>query len=92
MGRWYFRFPLDQLIRNIRVGLLRCGYFDETKLLFHQPPRDLIVLFVSPGQGHPLVKKYRDPENLVKAIPCSEKLVGLPRSPFVGELELSRHR
>lgn len=79
-------FPSDQLIRNIRVGLHRCGYFQSGTSLFPQATRDLIVLVVSPSKGHPLVQRYRDPEGLRKAIPHSDKMNGLPRSPFVGEL------
>lgn len=79
-------FPSDQLIRNIRVGLHRCGYFRAEGELFTVPPRDLVVLVLSPGGGHPLVKRYRDDEILRSAIPHSDRLIGLPPGPFVGEL------
>jgi hypothetical protein len=79
-------FPSDQLIRNIRVGLYRSGYFSCDGQLFAQRPRDLIVLVMAPTKDHPLVQRYRDPELLRKSIPKSERLHGYPRSPFVGEL------
>ncbi len=78
-------FPSDQLIRNIRVGLLETGYYDRGSRLFSQPEKDLIVLVFSPRKGHPLVQRYRDPSALRKAIPHAEKLKRLPQSPFVGE-------
>lgn len=79
-------YPSDQLIRNIRVGLHRCGYFRSPARLFSQPPRDLIVLVLAPTNGHPLVGRYRDHRRLRAAIPHSDRLAGLPRWPFVGEL------
>jgi hypothetical protein len=79
-------YPSDQLIRNIRVGLHRCGYFRAEGELFTVPPRDLVVLVLSPGEGHPLVERYRDDETLRSAIPHSDRLIGLPPGPFVGEL------
>ena len=39
-----FGYPSDQLIRNIRVGLLQAGYFDRGEQLFDQPARDFVVL------------------------------------------------
>jgi hypothetical protein len=78
-------FPSDQLIRNIRVGLLETGYYDRGKNLFSLPARELIVLVFSPRKHHPLVRRYRDPNALRKAIPHGEKIKRLPRSPFVGE-------
>ena len=79
-------FPSDQLIRNIRVGLHQCGYVRQDGELFAQPPRDFIVLLVAPTKGHPLVSRYRDPDRFRKAIPHSNRLIGLPRMPFIGEL------
>jgi hypothetical protein len=79
-------YPSDQLIRNIRVGLHRAGWFLTENQLFAQPPRDLMVLVLAPTKGHPLVSRYRDPELLRRAIPQADRLVGLPRMPFVGEL------
>jgi hypothetical protein len=80
-------YPSDQLIRNIRVGLLQAGYFDRGRVLFAQPPRDLVVLVLSSKSGHPLVDRYRDPQRLRSAIPHSDRLIGLPRGPFVGQFD-----
>lgn len=79
-------YPSDQLIRNIRVGLHRCGYFSSPGQLFIQPPRDFIVLVLAPTKGHPLVGRYRRQERLRAAVPHADRLIGLPRSPFLGEL------
>ena len=78
-------YPSDQLIRNIRVGLWTCGWFQQ-RPMFEIPPRNFIVVFCSPAKGHWLVKRYRDDAKLLKAIPHSDQLRGLPRLPFVGEL------
>jgi hypothetical protein len=83
-------FPSDQLIRNIRVGLHRAGWFQAEDHLFAVPPRDLVVLVVAPSKGHPLVERYRDADEVRKAIPHSDKLIGLPRSPFVGQVTYSQ--
>ena len=80
-------FPSDQLIRNIRVGLHQAGYFRQDPQLFIQPARDFIVLVVAPTKGHPLVARYRDDDRLCSAIPHADQLIGLPRGPFVGELD-----
>lgn len=80
-------FPSDQLIRNIRVGLLGAGYFDRGDRLFDQPIRDLVVLVLAPRNGHPLVGRYRDAGQLRRSIPHADKLVGLPRGPFVGQVD-----
>lgn len=82
-------YPSDQLVRNIRVGLHRAGWFQAGKQLFAQPPRDLVVLVLAPMKGHPLVERYRDPELLRAAIPHFDRLIGLPRPPFLGELDYS---
>lgn len=79
-------YPSDQLARNIRVGLHRAGWFQPDCELFVMPPRDLVILVLAPVKGHPLVERYRDPESLRTAIPHSDRLAGLPRCPFVGEL------
>lgn len=79
------RFPTDQLLRNIRVGLYQCGYFHQEKL-FDSPPRDFAVILLSPERGNPLVKAYRDEQRLRDAIPHSKQLMRLPNRPFVGEL------
>ena len=80
-----YGFPPDQLIRNARVGLVECGWFGGDQL-FEMPPRDFVLIFCSPASGHPLVRKYRNPDKLRAAIPHSDRLIGLPPSPFVGEL------
>ncbi len=80
-------YPSDQLIRNIRVGLLQTGYFDQGEELFEQPPRDFVVLVLAPSKGHPLVEQYRDRWKLRGAIPHADRLVGLPQDPFVGEID-----
>jgi len=79
-----YGYPSDQLIRNIRVGLWECGWFRPTGF-FETTPRDLVVLVIAPRRGHPLVEQYRERATLLEAIPCREKLRGLPRTPFVGE-------
>lgn len=78
-------FPSDQLIRNARVGLLEAGYFAGHGL-FPTRPRDFVLILLSPFGGHPLVARYRQLARLLEAIPHSDRLVGLPRLPFVGEL------
>jgi hypothetical protein len=74
------------LIRNIRVGLHACGYFRD-QALFDSTPIDFIVILLSPINGHDLVRRYRDEHRVRKSIPHSDRLVGLPRTPFVGEIE-----
>jgi hypothetical protein len=78
-------FPSDQLVRNARVGLLEAGYFGDHGL-FPAVPRDFALVLLSPFGGHPLLARYRDPHRLREAIPHGDRLLGLPRSPFVGEL------
>lgn len=78
-------FPSDQLIRNARIGLRENGWFEED-LLFNNPPRDFVLILLTPSTGNPLVQEYRDPDRLRAAIPHGERLKQLPRSPFVGEL------
>ena len=80
-------YPSDQLVRNIRVGLLQTGYFDQGEQLFDQPPRDFVVLVLAPFKGHALVEHYRDRQKLKEAIPQSDRLIGLPRGPFVGQID-----
>jgi hypothetical protein len=81
-------YPSDQLIRNIRVGLWECGWF-HFESLFEMKPRDFAVIVVGPEKGHHLVAKYRDPGKVLASIPRSERLLGLPRVPFVGELSFA---
>jgi hypothetical protein len=78
-------YPSDQLIRNVRVGLLECGWLQKGSM-FELPPRDFILLLCYPGKGHPLVHEYRDTARVRAAIPHSERLMGLPVTPFIGEL------
>lgn len=79
------RYPSDQLIRNIRVGLHECGWYDRGHL-FNMPPRDFVQLVIAPTKDQPLVRKYRDPAHLLAAIPHATKLKGLPRLPFIGTI------
>ena len=81
-------YPSDQLIRNARVGLWNCGWYDD-KRLFDVPTRDFVLVLCSPVKGHRLVERYRDPERLRRAIPHSDRLRGLPEFPFIGELSYS---
>jgi len=78
-------YPSDQLIRNVRVGLAECGWFSR-RSIFTIEPRDLVVVFCSPKKGHALVERYRQAEHLLASIPHSDTLVGLPASPFIGEV------
>ena len=78
-------YPSDQLIRNARVGLYQCGWYDE-ELLFQLRPRDFVLILLSPNLGNRLVQEYRDPERLRSAIPHGKRLRHLPDSPFIGEL------
>jgi len=81
-------FPSNQLIRNARVGLLECGWFQADRL-FQVAPRDFVLILLAPIRGHPLVQRYRDSKRLKAAIPHSERLPELPRLPFIGELGFS---
>lgn len=79
------KYPGDQLIRNARVGLYGCGWYDEPKL-FVQPKRDFALLLVTPTAGDSLVAKYQDAATLRSSIPQGERLATLPGPPFIGEL------
>lgn len=81
-------YPSDQLVRNIRVGLLECGWYDRPRL-FDTRPRDFVQILVAPSRNNPFVAKYRDTAKLLAAIPHADKLRGLPRAPFVGELSFT---
>ena len=85
------KYPGDQLIRNIRVGLHHCGYFVE-KGLFETVPRDFVAILLAPRTENQLVRRYRREDKLRRAIPRSERLAGLPRGPFVGEIGYGRIR
>jgi hypothetical protein len=74
----------DQLLRNARVGLWRCGWYDE-ELLFRSR-RDFALVLMTLKGGDPLVKEYRDPARLRAELPHGELLTELPRGPFVGGL------
>jgi len=78
-------YPSDQLIRNIRVGLLKCGWF-RSQELFEMVPSDFFQLVISPRGKNQLVDHYRSPVHLTTSIPYSEQLSGLPRQPFIGQL------
>lgn len=77
-------FAGDQIIRNIRVGLFECGWYQEERLFDHAP-RDFMFLLISPESGNDLVARYRDIDAIRASIPNSDQLLGLPGSPFVGE-------
>lgn len=79
------RYPSDQLVRNVRVGLLECGWY-RTEQLFHSVPRDFVQVLVAPKKGNLLVAGYRDRARLLASIPHNDKLLELPQAPFVGEL------
>ena len=76
-------YPSDQLIRNVRVGLMECGWFQRGHL-FRLPPRDYVLLLCWPSKGHCLVQRYRDADELRKRIPHSDRLIGLPAIPSLG--------
>ncbi len=78
-------FPSDQLIRNARVGLYQCGWYDEARL-FEIPPRDFVLILLTPSLGNRLVQEYRDPDRMKASIPHGDRLSRLPRGPFIGEL------
>jgi len=78
-------YPSDQLIRNARIGLHRCGWYHENEL-FNQQPRDFVLLLLAPSVGNPLVNRYRERETLLSSIPHHEQLKDLPKLPFIGEL------
>lgn len=78
-------FPADQFIRNIRVGLLECGWFSKGDPVA-APPRDFVCILLSPHKGNEIVRRYQNPINVMAAIPHNDKLLGLPKTPFVGEL------
>jgi len=75
----------DQLIRNARVGLYACGYFNRDRL-FDVGPRDFVLLLLGPTKGHRLVDRYRCAEQFRAAIPHGDRLTRLPEPPFIGAL------
>ena len=84
-GRKQTEFPSDQLIRNIRIGLWRTGWIQEPSL-FERTKRDLGIILISPNGGNELVRAYRDLGHLTQSLPCRDHLIGIPRTPFIGEL------
>ncbi len=77
-------YPADQLIRNIRVGLLRTGWISEPRL-FQTARRDFLVMVVSPHQQSPsLVREYSSPHGIRQAIPNCSSSTEIPLSPMVG--------
>lgn len=86
-------YPSDQFVRTIRVGLLETGWF-QAEELFDHPPRDFVCCMLGISVENPLVAKYRDPAQVMAAIPQSDRLKGLPGQPFVGEIsypQIARH-
>lgn len=77
--------PADQLIRNARIGLYQSGWYQEERL-FEMPPRQFLLILLTPRTGNPLVAEYRDPDRLRAAIPHAGLLPQLPDLPFIGEL------
>ena len=84
-GNSQSEFATDQLIRNIRVGLHACGYFESPSLL-PSPVRRLAVILLTPAGRHPLVEAYRNTNRLMSAIPGNHPLKTLPIEPFVGQI------
>jgi hypothetical protein len=41
-------FPADQLVRNARIGLYENGWIEEDRL-FHAPPRDFVLILLTPS-------------------------------------------
>lgn len=78
-------FPADQLVRNIRVGLLETGHY-RTPSLFEAGRRDFAVIILAPNRGQSLVRDYRNVGHLQQAIPNSHLIDPWPSSPFVGEV------
>lgn len=79
------KYPGDQLIRNARVGLYKCGWYGEPERLFDIPQRDFVLLLLSPRPCNTLVQKYRDAEQLLESIPHANRIAKLPRLPLIGE-------
>lgn len=79
------KYPNDQLIRNIRIGLWSTGCLQE-KSLFTRQQRRFAMIVLAPQCGNALVAAYRDPDNVVSALPQFGLRLSLPPMPFVGEL------
>lgn len=81
-----YGFPSDQLIRNIRIGLRRCGWLREPDLI-NVPKRDFIQLVLAPSsKQQELVARYADPVIAKSSIPFNDLISSLPLEPFVGFL------
>lgn len=81
-------YPSDQLIRNVRVGLLEAGWVERNEL-FAAKPRDFCQLMVGLNENESLVDRYRNTEQLRSSIPFEKRLRGLPEPPFIGQLSYS---
>jgi hypothetical protein len=79
-------YPSDQLIRNVRVGLLECGWFRNTELI-ETNPRDFHVIVLSPRIGSREVQAYRTEQSIRASIPHSHLLSTYLPLPIVGEIE-----
>lgn len=79
----------DQLIRNARVGLHRCGWYEES-FLFDMPRRDFCLVLFSPSETNELVEQYQDEACFRRSVPFSDKITSLPMSPFIGQLSYSQ--
>lgn len=80
-------YPSDQLIRNVRVGLYECGYYDHGLDLFAPPPkRQFYCILFAPRRGNPLVRRYRNMDRLRAGIPHADRIKAWPQPPFIGEL------
>jgi len=82
-------FPSDQLIRNIRIGLRRCNWFDEN-LLVSKAKRDFLVIVLAPFSVPKLVDSYQNPSSIRDAIPNGAQLSQLPAHRFVGGTTYSK--
>lgn len=77
-------YASDQLARNARVGLWRCGWYDEERLFDDR--RDFALILIARKKGEKFVERYRDPKRLLKDLPNNELIPRLPKLPFIGEL------
>lgn len=77
------KYPSDQLIRNARVGLRECGWFNDD--LFGAK-RDFCLIYCSPTGKAALVDSYRDIDQLLDGTPQSQQITELPVQPFVGAM------
>lgn len=80
------KYPNDQLIRNIRIGLWKTGWLQERRLFPFQQRRFAMIL-LAPQGGNALAASYCNPGNVVSALPQDRLSLTLPSQPFVGELD-----